>query len=226
MPRPSNRQQRRAEILQAFMRVVARQGYARATMSQVAADAGLAAGLIHYHFESKQELLVELFRYIRAVIRRRLLRRTHAPGEAPAELDALIDAHLALDDDSDRLAVACWQVLGTEALFEPALGREYRKAVRAQVRELEAVLRLQLPPHEARPAAAGILATIQGYFSLAAVTPEAVPRGTAASTARRMARGLLALPRDGEQRDRRRRTPARPRPAQPKRSSRNGSPRM
>jgi len=44
------------------MSVVARRGYAGATTPQVASAAGLAPGLIHYHFQSKQELLLELAR--------------------------------------------------------------------------------------------------------------------------------------------------------------------
>src|SRR5262249_1322148 len=56
MGRPSNREQRRREILQAFAKVLADHGYAGATIAAVATEAGVAPGLVHHHFESKAEL--------------------------------------------------------------------------------------------------------------------------------------------------------------------------
>jgi TetR/AcrR family transcriptional repressor of bet genes len=196
MPRPSNRRQRRAQILEAFARVVARHGYTGATVPQVAEQAGLAPGLIHYHFESKQELLLELLRHLRGVVDARLRRRQPPAADARRQLDALIDAHLSREGE-DRLAVACWQVLGAEALHDRELGREYRRAVRGQLRQLERILRSGplVPESEVRPVAAAILAAIQGCFSLAATNPRAIPKGTAAASVRRMARGLLGARR-------------------------------
>jgi TetR/AcrR family transcriptional regulator, transcriptional repressor of bet genes len=194
MPRPSNRRLRRAQILEAFARVVARHGYTGATIPQVAEQAGLAPGLIHYHFENKQELLLELLRHLRGVVSAR--RRQPPVGDARRQLDAFIDAHLSREGE-DRLAVACWQVLGAEALHDQELGREFRRAVRSQLRQLEGILRggALVPEGQVRPAAAAILAAIQGCFSLAATNPRAIPKGTAAASVRRMARGLLRAPR-------------------------------
>jgi TetR/AcrR family transcriptional repressor of bet genes len=192
MPRPSNRRQRRAQILAAFARVVAAHGYTGATIPQVAERAGLAPGLIHYHFESKQELLLELLRHLSGLVDARLRRREAAAPDARRELDAFIDAHLSREGE-DRLAVACWQVLSAEALRDPSLRHAYRRAVRGQLRRIEAILRRGplVPASEVKPAAAAILAAIQGCFSLAATNPRAIPKGTAAASVRRMARGLL-----------------------------------
>ena len=179
--------------MSAFLRVVAHRGYTGATIPQVAAAAGLAPGLIHYHFRSKQELLLELLRHLRGVVRQRLHRRRRPGDDAAAQLDAFIDAHLAIEEDADRLAVACWQVLGAEALHEPTLGREYRRVVRGQLRDLERILARWpgVRRGEVRRAAAAILAAVQGYFNLAATNPRAIPTGTAAASLRQMARALL-----------------------------------
>lgn len=48
---------RRDEIVQAAMRLFARQGYARTTTKEIAAEAGIAEGTIYKHFASKQEIL-------------------------------------------------------------------------------------------------------------------------------------------------------------------------
>ena len=37
---------------------MARRGYAEATVARVAAEAGLAPGLVYYHFKSKEDILV------------------------------------------------------------------------------------------------------------------------------------------------------------------------
>jgi TetR/AcrR family transcriptional regulator, transcriptional repressor of bet genes len=181
------------------MGVVARRGYTGATMPQVAAAAGLGAGLIHYHFQDKQELLIELLRHLRDVLRQRAQRRSQPTDDAPRALAAFLDAHLAVGEDADLLAVACWQVLGAEALHDSALRREYRRAVRDQLRELERILGHwpRLPRGEVPRVAAAILAAVQGHFSLAATNPDAIPAGSAATSVRQMAQGLLPPIRAG-----------------------------
>ena len=51
---------RRAEIVAAASRVLARQGYGATSLKDVAREAGVAPGLLHYYFESKHELLLEV----------------------------------------------------------------------------------------------------------------------------------------------------------------------
>ena len=60
MGRPSNSAERRAQIVAAMVQVVAAMGYERATVQEVARVAGLAPGLLHYHFKSKREALIVL----------------------------------------------------------------------------------------------------------------------------------------------------------------------
>ena len=58
MGRPSNTEERRAQIVEAFLTVISKEGYARATIAAVAREAGLTSGLLHYHFGRKHQLLV------------------------------------------------------------------------------------------------------------------------------------------------------------------------
>src|SRR5215469_4946535 len=51
---------RRAELVEAAGRVVARDGVAAATTRRIAEEAGLPQGLVHYWFASKDELLEEV----------------------------------------------------------------------------------------------------------------------------------------------------------------------
>ncbi|MFS1511414.1 TetR/AcrR family transcriptional regulator [Chengkuizengella sp. SCS-71B] len=49
------------KIVDAAYRVLAEQGYDKTSMKQIAKEAGVAQGLINYYFESKEDLLFELF---------------------------------------------------------------------------------------------------------------------------------------------------------------------
>ncbi|MBT0767800.1 TetR family transcriptional regulator C-terminal domain-containing protein [Kineosporia sp. J2-2] len=52
---------RREEILRAAATVVSRKGFARTRVADVAAELGISAGLVFYHFDSKERLLSEAF---------------------------------------------------------------------------------------------------------------------------------------------------------------------
>ena len=51
---------RRGQIVRAATAVLARQGYGETSLKDVAREAGVAPGLLHYYFESKHELLLEV----------------------------------------------------------------------------------------------------------------------------------------------------------------------
>jgi len=54
--------QREHEILRAAIRVFARQGYHKSKVGEVAAEAGVAYGLVYHYFGSKESLLETIFR--------------------------------------------------------------------------------------------------------------------------------------------------------------------
>src|SRR5713226_3549810 len=48
----------REKILQAAFAVLSRQGYENASIKDIAEEAGVAQGLVHYYFKSKQQLVI------------------------------------------------------------------------------------------------------------------------------------------------------------------------
>ena len=52
---------KRRAILDAAIRVFARQGFHNARVSDVASEAGVAYGLVYHYFDSKDQMLNELF---------------------------------------------------------------------------------------------------------------------------------------------------------------------
>src|SRR3954469_22131911 len=109
MPRPSNTELRQEQITQALVKVMARRGYDGASIGDIAKAARLTPGLVHYHFKSKQEILLEALGGLGTRHLARLDDRLVAVGGDPAaEVEAFIDLHLGLGADADPEALACW----------------------------------------------------------------------------------------------------------------------
>jgi TetR/AcrR family transcriptional regulator, transcriptional repressor of bet genes len=198
MPRPSNTQERRRQIAGALIKVMARRGYDGASVAGIAKTARLTPGLVHYHFESKQEILLAALDELVARHDARLDERLNAAGEDDphAQLAAFIDFHLGLGADADPEALACWLLISGEALREPKVRAGFQAALAGMSTRLVAIIRrgverrvFTVAPPE--PAAAALLAAIQGYFVLAATARALIPRGSAAAAAKQMAEGLL-----------------------------------
>jgi AcrR family transcriptional regulator len=56
--RPNLPSDNRAKILEAAFAVLSRQGYENTSIKDIAEDAGVAQGLVHYYFKSKQQLVL------------------------------------------------------------------------------------------------------------------------------------------------------------------------
>src|SRR5688572_20835936 len=107
MARPSNTEERRAQIAAGLMRVMARHGYDGASVAQVAAAAKLTPGLVHYHFKNKREILLEALDQLMRRHRERLETKLAAVGADPLkQVHAFIDFHLGLGADADPEALA------------------------------------------------------------------------------------------------------------------------
>lgn len=192
MARPSNREERRADIVAGLMQTLPRYGYERSTTARIAAAAGLSTGLIHHHFENKQAILIALAEALDALVQSRM-KESRSPRK---RLHAFIDAHLALGEGASEEAVGCWVALGAEAVFQPEVGQVYRAMIESRRVELIARLRA-VCTDEGRSTrgldvvAASLLALVEGFFQLAAASPDVIPRGSAAANARTIADTLL-----------------------------------
>lgn len=163
MGRRSNREQRRAQILGAFARVLADHGYAGATIAAVALEAGVAPGLVHHHFDNKEDLLTSLLSDL-------LRRFRHRIREQPDSVDPLlayIDGALKLDHRADITAARCWVGLFSEAIRNPALFAQVRRMIDAELAAIQ-----QRSGHQLSPQQAGaVLAFIIGSLVMGAFAP-------------------------------------------------------
>jgi TetR/AcrR family transcriptional repressor of bet genes len=195
--RPSNTAARRQQILDGLLDAMAREGYARATMTAVAQAARLTPGLLHYHFGSKQDMLIALVERLSRGIEQRVEVRLEEAGSSPrARLHAFLEAYVGLGDDADPRAVAAWVVIGAEAVREPQVRALYAQAVGTTLARLRELLSACLREEGRRTRqvgrmAAGLLAAIEGAYHVSAAAPGTLPEGFAAPTLRRMADGMI-----------------------------------
>ena len=79
-----------ARIVESMRASVAARGIAGSTFDHVASEAGVSRGLLHYHFGTKEQLLVEVVRRECDVRLERLEQAIEAAGSAEDVLDALV----------------------------------------------------------------------------------------------------------------------------------------
>lgn len=84
---------RRSQLTKATYRVVGRKGYYNFTIRDIAREAGLSAGLVHYYFKDKQDLLLNLLREMNSNLKYFL-------NKALSELDNPVDKLLAFCDQA------------------------------------------------------------------------------------------------------------------------------
>ncbi|MDB5555854.1 MAG: hypothetical protein JWL86_5838 [Rhizobium sp.] len=93
IPRKASREARRQQFIEATIATLARNGYARTTLTEVAATAGLSHGLIIFHFENKESLLTETLVFLAREYRDNWMEALASATDNPAaRLDALIRA--------------------------------------------------------------------------------------------------------------------------------------
>ena len=196
MARPSNTSGRREQIARALLKVMARRGYDGASIGEVAREAGVAQGLVHYYFEDKRAILLRAIEELGVRHEARLAAASAGAGcGAEAQLEAFLGAHLGVDG-GDPEGVACWVMVSGEALRERQVGRAL-EGVLARTREqlrgvLEAGVREGVwAVEDVDGAVAALLAALQGYLVLSVASPGWIPAGSALPSVRRMARGLL-----------------------------------
>ena len=86
------RQRVREDILEAALAVFARAGYLRATIEDIARQAGYATGSIYNYFKNKQHLFTSLVQRVFEQMRERMDRVFDGGTDFESTLDAMLDA--------------------------------------------------------------------------------------------------------------------------------------
>lgn len=133
MPKVVDHDARRAEIVDAVIRVVHRDGYGEVSVRSVALEAGWSTGAIRHYFATQQGLLA----FAMTTLAERAHKRIDARGRAATDLPGvarLLEEVLPLDARR-RSETEVWMALGIAARTDPELVEVWRE-VQAQVRGL------------------------------------------------------------------------------------------
>lgn len=121
------RVERRAELARDFVRVLGARGRGGATIEALAAEAGVAPGLVHHYFKDKHDLWTTALDA--------LVIDFHA--RAGRTLDEYLDAALALGERSDVVAARAWVAIFAEAHDDPALFAKVRRVLDVEITHIE-----------------------------------------------------------------------------------------
>jgi AcrR family transcriptional regulator len=98
MPRRSQDiiEKRKKQITAATYKVVSRKGYYNFTIRDIAKEAGLSTGLVHYYFKDKEELLITLLKFMNNNLRDRLIKELSVKADPREKLNIFIDQAFGL----------------------------------------------------------------------------------------------------------------------------------
>jgi AcrR family transcriptional regulator len=142
----------RAKILQAAFTVLSRAGYENTTIKEIAEEAGVAQGLVHYYFKSKQQLVLAVLMTVCA----QMDIYEGSQGEAGA-LAAFENFKALLRSRRDAHSLYV-ELIGV-GLHDAEVGAGVREDIRTNRRDVENVARQVLAQREADPTPARAIAS-------------------------------------------------------------------
>ncbi len=159
----------RTKILDAAFTVLSRQGYENASIKDIAEEAGVAQGLVHYHYKSKQQLVLAVLEFVCQKVEVGAVE-----GEAGAR-QAFEHTKAMLKEMRDTHALYI-QLIGI-GLHDQAIGNGVREFIRADRANVEDIARQVLGERgadtaPARSIAGVVWAAILGIMVQSLVDPE------------------------------------------------------
>ena len=117
--RKASKETRRLQLIEATIDSLAKRGYAETTMADVADGAGLSRGIVNFHFESKEKLLVATLQHMSEEYAAHWRGALERAGPDPAKRMAAV---VAADFDRavcTRRKLAAWCAFWGEAKSRP-----------------------------------------------------------------------------------------------------------
>ena len=190
--RRETKELRRRQLIEATIDSLARSGHSQTTMAMVAEGAGLSQGIVNFHFDSKEKLLIETLRHLSDEYRAHWRDALKRAGPSAAEkLRALVAADFDRKVCTQR-KLAAWCAFWGEAKSRPtykeycgANDREYQATVVDLCRALAA--KGQSPERLAR----GLVCALEGLWLNRMMSPKDLARAEARASAFELIAGMF-----------------------------------
>jgi TetR/AcrR family transcriptional repressor of bet genes len=131
---------RRRQLIDATLVCIERSGISGLTLGEVAAEAGLAQGIVNLHFQSKDNLLNETLRSLADQYEATVAEALAGAGPEPADRLAAVVAADFSPAVCNRRSLAVWFAFYGEAKSRPTYRRICRARDAANARRLTAVV--------------------------------------------------------------------------------------
>lgn len=112
------REKRRAQLIAATIKCIARSGLSGVTMQEITREAGLSLGIVNLHFDTKERLLIETLRSIAEEYRAGWRRVLGSDGSAGERVAALVELDFSAKV-VDRSKLAVWFAFWGETKTRP-----------------------------------------------------------------------------------------------------------
>jgi TetR/AcrR family transcriptional repressor of bet genes len=169
MPRKASKDVRRQQLIEATLEVIARRGYAGTTLAEVAKAAGLSAGIVNFHFETKEKLLAETLKHLSDEYRAQWQKAVSgSAGRSPAQrLEAVLRSDFSAHVCAPQ-KLAAWGAFWGETAGRPVYSQycsandaEYQRTIEDLCLE---IIRDGAYPFDAGHVARGFNALTEGLW--------------------------------------------------------------
>ncbi|SRR6056297_145301 len=120
---------RRTQLTKATYRVVSKKGYYNFTIRDIANEAGLSTGLVHYYFKDKDELLLTLLKEMNSNLRNFLTKELEHKDDPADKLMTFIDQAFSLverEKDYFYVIIDFWTQINHNPRISKANARLYQ----------------------------------------------------------------------------------------------------
>jgi TetR/AcrR family transcriptional repressor of bet genes len=164
MPKLGMQPIRREQLIRATFETIQQVGLAEATIAQIASQAGLSTGIVSHYFGDKDGLLNAAMREVLRQLRDAVSEsRQRAATDAPSQLRAIIDGNFH-ETQINSTAMRVWLTFWSASMHQAELRRLQRVNDRRLYSNLTSQFRRVLPIQQAREAALGLAAMIDGLW--------------------------------------------------------------
>lgn len=164
MPKKGIEPLRRQQLIRATFQTIDEVGLADATVAMIARRAGLSTGIVAHYFGDKAGLLNAAMRQVLTELKNAFAHyRALAAADPRAQLRALVDGNFD-DSQTNGTAMRVWLTFWATSMHQPELARLQRINDQRLHSNLAYQFRRCLPAAQARDAARGLAAMIDGLW--------------------------------------------------------------
>ena len=184
---------RRADLIAATARVLAREGTGGASVRAIAVEAGVSPGLVGHYFAGIDALVAATYAHVEHTVSEALDAAVAAAGADPrARLDAFVTASFSPPIASGEL-LATWTAFWSLVRSRDDIARQHDEQYAAFRARLESLLaECGLPAPRLRHAAIAITALVDGLWLELCLSPQAFSADEAGTIARSVLDALIS----------------------------------